>query len=343
MSLADEKGTVLGLSWTSTVHDGPETVCRSGLLQLSASAAMHLSLDSGKIFSNNSETILNVFSVSGAMTDDGRQRTVQAVGSGDISSSPWLSFVQTIGVPGGAFDKSTSGYVCTTGGLYFASFTVGAKAHATSTIELVVVKRSGHTKTFTTGRDSVRRNGETTIAHEFLLDCPAGASIVVKMKREEFTDTAGGYRLNTFSVIPYLPKNVDSQAWSLLKDYVSYTQGAPMDPFFFNLVAYNKDGLWDENTRVVKIKIAGYYYVYVSSGTGEDKPLHLSVQRNGVKVMEITHEPRTQNNNESEGHGVIVALNANDILKVVGAMESYSYSTKEGLITSFFGMILYPM
>lgn len=343
MSLLEGDRTVMGLAWGSSFHDGPYTACRGGLVQFSRPVSLQLSVDIGTIFSDNSETILSVFSLSSALTDDALSRTVHAVGSVPFGRRGALQLVPTIAASPGVFDEATNGYTCTSSGLYFFSLTAGSSSFNPTRLELDVVDDTGHnTTTFVLTRDGRRYHGATTVSREFLFDCPAGTKLVLNVNHSGVVDYSN-YQLITFSSFPYLPKHVASQAWVLLNDNRTFTQGSPPDPFHFNIVSYNADSLYDVNTKTVRIKTAGYYYVYMSSGTTRDKPLHFSLQRNGATLMTISHDPKISISDGGVGHGGIVALNANDVLKVVAAAGSYSYSSASELCTSFFGMILYSI
>lgn len=343
MSLMQDGRAVLGLAWESKIHNGSETACRSGLLQLMPSVTEQLSLDSGTVFSDNGETMLTVFSVSDAMTDVARGRTVHAVGNTSFGYTGVLALTATIGASSGVFDAATSMYTCAADGLYFFSFTAGANPFQATRVELDGLKNeTGQNRSFEITRNSLLHNGVTTLARNVLAPCIAGAKLYLNISFGNVVDHAG-YQLITFSVFPYLPRYVQSQAWVLLKDYSSDTRNGPMDPFYFDIISYNKDGLYDDNSRTVTIRIPGYYYVYISTGTARNTPVYLTLQRNGVILFAINHQTRTLEAEESVGHGAIVALNANDVLKVVGAVETYSYSSVLGVQTSFFGMILYSL
>lgn len=346
MSLVPGGGTTpaMGLVWESTIHNGAETACRGGLMQLMPSVTQQLYLDSGTVFSNNSETMLNVFSVSDAMTDAARQRTVHAVGNSSFGYAGVMPLVATIG-PGasGVFDAAKSTYTCTESGLYFISFTAGSNPFQATRVELDGLKdESGENRTFELTRNTLKHNGVTTLAREVLVPCPAGTKLYLNVSFGDVV-TPSTYQLITFSAFPYLPRYVAPQAWVLLKDYSSDTRNGPMDPFYFNIIAYNANNLYDEGSMTVTIRTPGYYYVYISTGTARNTPLYFALLRNSATLIVINHMTTTLDAEESVGHGVVVALNANDVLKVVGAMETYSFSSIIGEQTSFFGMLLYGL
>lgn len=335
--------TAIGLTWESKIHNASDTVCRSGLLQLLPSVTQHLALNSGTVFSDNFETTLNVFSVSDAMSDDAGKRTVHAVGNATFGYAGVVRLRATIGASSaGVFDAASSTYTCTADGLYFVGFTVGSSPFEVTRVELDGLKADGAGRTFELTRNSVQHNGVTTLSRSVLTPCAAGTKLYLNVSYGNVADYAN-YQLITLYAFPYLPRYVPGQAWSLLKDYSCDTRAGPMDPFYFNIIAYNDDGLYDEDARTVTIRTSGYYYVYISTGIARNSPAYYSLQRNGTTLIAINHRTRTLEAEDIVGHGAVVALNANDVLKVVGAVDTYSFSSIRGLQTSFFGMILYGL
>lgn len=338
VALLQGGSTVLGLVWQSRFHNGTETVCRANLIQLLPSVTLTLSLESGVLYSSGSfQTMFNVFSVSDSMTDDARQRTVIAVGNSSYGQTGIVPLSATISGSSGVFDASTSTYTCTVSGLYFFSVTMGSNAY-----DAIRVSLTGLSRVVELTRNSDLLNGVTTLSRSVLLPCPAQSRIRLNITFGAITNYAA-YQIISFSAFPYLPRYVSSAAWSLLKDYSSDTMSGPMDPFYFNIIAYNDNNLYDANSRVVTIRTTGYYYLYISTGTAQFSPLTFSLRRNGATLFAITHQARNVDAEDSTGHGAVVALYANDVLKVVGEVESYTYSSDLGHQISFFGMIIYGL
>lgn len=329
--------TVLGLVWQSQIHNGIDTVCRAGLLQLPPSVTLTLSLESGALYSANLETMFSVFSVSDSMSDAARSPTVSAVGIASNSQTGIVPLTATIGASSGGFDASTSSYTCATTGLYFFSVTVGVSANTATRVQL-----TGLPYNVELTRNSALLNGITTLSRTVLLSCNEGSRVRLNITFGSITNYAS-YQMITFSAFLYLPRYVSSAAWSLLKDYSADTQSGPMDPFYFNIVVYNGNGLYNENSRQVTITTSGYYYVYISTGSAQFSPLMFSLRRNGATLFAINHQTTTEEGEDSGGHGAVVALNANDVLKVVGEVTSYTYSSADGHQISFFGMLLYGL
>jgi hypothetical protein len=279
--------------------------------------------------------MLSVFSVSDAMTDNARSRAVYAVGDPIMAEKINLNLTpENIGRSSIAYDAVNVKYKCTSKGLYLFSFSIGANDSRPVQVHL-----KGLDKQFALISTSSKHDGIITLSRAVLMPCEADTRVHLYLLNGTVVNYES-YRLISFSAFPYIPRYVIPAAWSLLKDYNCDTGHGLLDPFYFNIIAYNENGLWDSGTRKVTIKSSGYYYIYLSTGAYENFPVNMNIQRNGQILFSLSHRSGLADI-ESFGHGANVILKANDILKVVAEIPTHSYSTETGHESSFFGILLY--
>lgn len=334
VSLVDSEkpGPGLGLVWQSRVHGGDTSGCRSGILKLDKNASLTMSLQSGAIFGEQLETMMNIFSLSDALSSDGESRTLFAVGTPPPPGKKGISSRVTVGESTGVFDPTTSTYKCTTAGLYLFTLTAGIGGLAPAEIEL-----TGLRYPFQMLRRSNNLNGITTLARSILMPCDAGATVRLQILSGNITDQEL-YELNTFGAFPYTPRNGVSAAWILMRN----TTTSREDPFRFNEVIFNDGNLYDYSSRLVTIRTSGIYYVYISSGLCPNQFLVYRLVRNDKTLFKINHQVMNYDGGDGVGHGAVVALGAEDRLKVAMDEETYSCSSPSGHETMFFGLLLFP-
>lgn len=321
-----------GLVWQSRAHGGDTTACRSAMLKVAKDTLLSMSLESGAIFSDKLETMMNVFSLSDALSTDAWSRAVFAVGTPPPTGKNVISSRETVGESTGVFDQATSTYKCTTDGLYLFTMTAGIKALEPAGVEL-----SGLYYPFEMVRGSNNFNGITTLSRSILMPCGAGTKVKPQVLSGNITDR-NPYELITFGAFPYIPKTGVSAAWVLMRNTTTNRE----DPFRFNQVVFNENGLYDSSSRLVTVRTSGIYYVYISVGLCPGQFLVFRLVRNDKTLFKIDHQVMNYDGDDGVGHGAVVALGADDTLKVAMDEETYSCSSPKGHQTMFFGLLLFP-
>ena len=88
-------------------------------------------------------------------------------------------------------------------------------------------------------------------------------------------------------------------------------------------------------------RAGGYYYVYISVGAQAGQLAQLSLKVNGVVWFNVIRAATNDNGLDTLGHGMIIQLKANDVVRVSSEANAALYSAPTGLHTSFVGMLLY--
>jgi len=80
--------------------------------------------------------------------------------------------------------------------------------------------------------------------------------------------------------------------------------------------------------------------VYLSAATVPSQPVNLVVKLNGDAIVGLVTSPTENDGADVVEHGVIVGLNAGDVLVVAGGGGSSVYSDS-GLQAGFWGFLIY--
>jgi len=344
----------VGMTWDATIQNGVETVCRSAIVQPASGANLSLALDSGSIYSDSNNLVsFTAFSLTNSMTADALSRFVYAYGpSTPPSVNQTLTPIPMVTVISPAnpstFDAENALYTCGSTGPHFVSASVGVLPHMATEVQITTAAIPvGLTRT------STLYNDVTTISRNTLVQCNQGQTIQFNLLSGTTVNSDGvhPYNLTTFAVLPYEPLNVATPvAWSVYKWYIAFNnQGGQsnLDPFYYSNVTVNEGSAYNFNTRMVTIPVAGFYYIYVSSGAGVGTDgatftLQLMKGATGSNVLfGIEHNSNAAGATDLFGHGQVVYLNVGDVLRVVAVAPSYIYSSLTGYEVEWMGMLLY--
>ena len=187
-------------------------------------------------------------------------------------------------------------------------------------------------------------NDVTTLASNFLLECDPSLLVTVELITGQVFPGPPATRersLLTFTAFHYNVTKGRSTAWSFYRD-ANWTAGANgLDPLPFEASGLIRgDATWNSATHEVTIPIGGNYYVYVSGGTQPNRPLGLTVQRNGNDLFGVYRTATNWDGVDTLSYGAVIVLNAGDRLKVVAEPNTAGYSGSALRHTSFFGFLI---
>jgi len=345
-----------GVTWDATIQNGVETQCRGCLTVPANGASLSAVLDSGAVYSDpNFPTSLTVFSVQSSMTADAVSRTVFAVGvpnpptgkNGTLTPLPMTTVIAP--ADPSVFNAQTATYTCKTTGNYFVSASVGAMVHASTGVQI-----TNNVIPIGLTRSSLLYDGVTTLSRTTILPCTAGSTIQLNLLYGTVVnwDNKNAYNLTTFTIIPYEPANAPTPiSWAAYKWYISFSSPPSQisDPFMFSNITLNQGNpISSTNPFLITVPVSGYYYVHLSAGAGLGNPeaggyktYTLSLKRGNEVLFAIEHLSSSLDASDVFGHGGIVQMTKGDVIRAVGAAESYYYSSLANYETSFSGMLLY--
>ena len=187
------------------------------------------------------------------------------------------------------------------------------------------------TKNYAAQRLTTNTNGLTTIARSILVPCNKAVKMVSNFGR---ITPGNDQKLISFQVFPYF-RTTESVSWAAYKD----SNSGAADPLVFEewLIKQNTN----EANNIVTISKSGFYYIYVSIGTSPFMKAKVTLRRNNDIVFSIDHQSTNHNGIDVLGHGMVVSLNQNDLLKVVVEPGSSITSNTFGYHTSFLGFLIY--
>ena len=321
----------LSFDWMSTAQNGVDSGCRGGVLSVSNVLEISLGQNGGGVYSSSDqkETSWSMFSVTDTMKYASQLLCVFGARSySDYGALPLLNTLVNPVSPVRLYNAATTVYTCASdASAYFFSMSVGVPAGKIATVQLVI---SGVGYTFEMTRQNTLTTGTTTLARTVLVPCTSDARIVLIDG-----EVVPGSNLMSFTAVPYELKTGTSVSWAgyrtrdvTIPGTITYDRWLVQEGINFQV----------ENS-IILIPVSGYYYVYVSAGVGQGKPVDLSVLLNNNSLFGVTRTATDHNGVDTMGHGMVVFLAANDQLRVDASSTAYSSST--GLHTSFIGMLLY--
>jgi hypothetical protein len=145
--------------------------------------------------------------------------------------------------------------------------------------------------------------------------------------------------LISFNAFQYSLASGPSASWGLYRSTNLSSSATATDPLPFDtqIVAAGVT----VNNNAVTIQTGGYYYVYISVGAQAGQLAQLSLKVNGVVWFNVIRAATNDNGLDTLGHGMIIQLKANDVVRVSSEANAALYSAPTGLHTSFLGMLLY--
>ena len=290
--------------------------CRSAIVRLTANDSLSLSLDDGAVYSDrNVQSSFSAFNLKEFLTS----AAYNAVFFGTTTSiNPtvyrYVPFKDNIVNTGQAYDPTTGEYMCPFSGYYFTSVSLAVE-HL------------------------------TTYSSSNLVFCPEGNKFGFMFSGGFGYTNGTEYNLNSYIIFPYAPRTVSPVFWIAYASFAFDTSNnQALDPFQFDNIYANIDGLFNLGNNTVTISISGYYYVYI-----RDSPLWsincvMSLKKiSNLKTTTLFNINRLSVNSHyyAGGHGAIVQLMVGDQLKVVGEAGSYFYSDLFKQFTRFLGFLLY--
>jgi hypothetical protein len=337
----------VGMTWDAKIQNGVESPCRSGLTQVAPGGSLSAVLDSGVAYSDaGNYNSLTVLSLSETLND----QALQALAYATANNSPPLVNntitpipMQTIITPTAAnFDGNTASYTCGVTGPHVVSVSIGVLPNTPTLVQITNDDINvGLTRT------SVKFDGTTTQSRNVIINCAAGSKIQLNLVSGTVVDSdnTNMYNLTTFSVFPYLPRNVASPvSWGLYKSYIAYNNEAisrgDIDPFYFTNVTVNQGSAYDFNSRVLTVPSSGYYFTCVTCGAGVGKNganFTFTLKKNSDTLIQLQHQSTSEGATDMFGRCAVVKLNANDQLRCVGVDNSYFYSSLSGYEISWVG------
>lgn len=315
--------------WLSTSHNGVDSGCRGGVLSASRDLLISMSQRGGGLYGSDLvPTSWSMFSITDTMLHS--DRLLSLFGSRSLTANGVIPLQNQVATPTGppSLLLDSPIYTCTPQetGIHFFSVSVGVAGGSTAKVQLQI---SGSPYTFEMTRQNTRTTGTTTLARTLLVPCSTDAQMVLVDGR-----IIPGSNLISFTAFPYRPRRAASVAWAAYM--TSDVKGAGAVTYDLWMVMMEVT-LTRSNTTVV-IPITGFYYVYISAGALPGAPVNLVIFKNGEPLFGLQRTSTDHNGEDTLGHGMVVLLYTNDMLRVQATTATYSSST--GLHTSFIGMLL---
>lgn len=186
-------------------------------------------------------------------------------------------------------------------------------------------------------------NNMTTLAGKFLRNCSPNTPVTVELITGQVSPGSATTDMSLLSltVFQYSLTGGRSTAWAVYRTS-NWTVGSrEMNPFSFDRTELTIGRVsWSSSSYEVTISVSGNYYVYVSGGTRPNSAFGLTVQRNGNDVFGVYRTGTNWNGVDTLGHGLVIALNAGDRLKVVARQSTAGFSGPDGRHASFFGFLI---
>jgi hypothetical protein len=339
---------VLSFTWSSTTQNGAGGGCRAGIVRMSLGVQISINQTFGSAYSDgNLTTTWSMFSVSEAMSNsaygpglDNSLLFVTLPNSFNQASNN-VPFSDPFVTPsGGRFNSAMNTYTCTRDGNYFFAMSAGLLLSQQVQVQIVIdYNPVGEMIRLSTAN----ANQLTTISRHVLVPCTKDSQVSMYLVQGQLEPGTTRENLLSFTAFEYQLANVSmSSAWSVARTTNWTADSANIDALDFDLTILSYGGVsWDTNSNQVTINIAGYYYIYVSTGVQPSYPCLLSVVRNGRGVFGVYRYGTTHNDVDTLSHGLIIYLNRGDVLRVQAVANSKGFSNDFGLHTSFFGMLLF--
>ena len=306
----------IGLIWRAGSRSNVDSCCRSAIVSISANDTLSLSLDEGAVYSDsNVQTSFSVFSLKDFLTLEAYNAVFFGTTNSVYSSAyVYVPFTDNVINTGNAYDPTKGEYTCPISSYYFTS------------VSFAVANL-------------------TTYSISQLHFCPKGNKFGYMYVGGYRQTNSTEYNLNSYFIFPYAPRTVSPVFWIAYGSFsFDTTNGQALDPFPFDDVYANIDGLFNIDNSMVTITISGYYYVYIRAS-----PLWLincvmslkKITNQRVTTIININRLHVVTHYYASGHGAVVQLMAEDQLKVVGEAGSYFYSNHYRTYTEFFGFLLY--
>ena len=304
-----------------------------------ANFCVHLLTGAGIYSDNLEQTSFSAFGISEAMTSAQDSLFVSYSQGPRITAEPipfgqqGIIYVNPTDLP---YDTASSSYTCPYDGSYFVSISVGIRS---GQMAQVLLTADYEPINFELTRTSQATNGLTTLSRSVLVSCSTGTSLQVQLVNGEITsgDSAAD-NLASLTVIPYDPVG-NSSAWALYRT-CSWSATNASKVLIFDQIEILDAATYHANNGTLKVSKSGTYMVYLSAATVPNQPMNLVVRRNGVDIVGLVSSSTESDGTDMVEHGVIVELDAGDILSAVGANGSSLFSDA-GQQVGFWGFLIY--
>jgi hypothetical protein len=292
--------------------------------------AISLAQVGGGSYSTASQTSWSFFSVTNSMANS--NGLFGAYGVQSYNGYTLISFPNPLVNPTTQqWNAATNRYTCQQGGIFFFSFSVGVLANQVAQLSL-----DGLDQLFLAERLTTSNNGLTTLSRTVLAPCGSSTSVGL-VNFNGGISPGSNTNLISFTVFPYSLNTGYSVAWA---GYRSTSSNSAADPLTYDqwLVSQNVS---PSGAATITIPTTGYYYVYISSGVQANQKINMQLKRNNVVVFALTRQSTNHNAVDTIGHGIVILLNQNDVIKVTVDSNTGLYSNMAGLHTSFLGFLIY--